>query len=111
MTCVIEDLQRRLKVVCRAGMELNVMKRRYNVLLPFSTANRLAECLSCLLPPLLTDGDMLLQLNMELKGYDGTSREQVLQKTGQVHSGCVLCATETLLYSGNTGSIFQVHIW
>lgn len=56
-----------------------MLKSRYNILLPVSTEKLQAECLSCLRQDLPTDGNILLQINMELKVYDGTSREQVLE--------------------------------
>lgn len=80
MTCVIENLQRRLKGVGRGCREPDVLKNIYNSLLPIPTANLQTECLLPLRHSLPTDGNILPQLSAELKVHGSSSRRNIFYK-------------------------------
>lgn len=75
ITCVMEDISRRLKLVGSRGKEQHVMNTAYNALLPVATTNPQAECLTSLRRALLTEAVMILQLDCELQVNDGSTPE------------------------------------
>ena len=110
MTCVIEDLRRRLKGVSRGGREPHVLKTRYIALLPNATANLQRECLRALRRSLSYDDATLQRLHGELQVRDGVGRDHMLNNDGRKFTIAIYYRPNKLYYIAIKPKVFAINI-